>query len=54
VAIDDFGQDHWDQDDSVDYRQSGNDDDNNGDDDNGPSIEDIDINDDGGNNIFYQ
>ncbi len=55
MAADDFGQDHWDQDDSVDYRQTdngGNDDD----DDNNPTIEDLDIDDeidDGGKDIFY-
>jgi hypothetical protein len=52
VASDDFGQDHWDQNDSIDYRQTQNDDD---DDNNNPSIEDLDIDDsidDGGNQIF--
>ena len=48
--MDDFGQDHWDQDDSTDYRQSANNDYSaNGD--NGPSIEDFDDdNDFGGSN----
>ncbi len=46
VAGDDFGQDHWDQDDSVDYRQSGN----NDDDGDGPSIEDFDNDDDDSDN----
>ncbi len=53
MESDDFGQDHWDQDDSIDYRQTNNDDDG---DDNNPSIEDFDIDDDindGGNNIFH-
>jgi hypothetical protein len=40
VAGDDFGQDHWDQDDSTDYRQTDNSD-NDGDD-NNPTIEDLD------------
>lgn len=55
VATDDFGQDHWDQDDSVDYRQTDNggyDDDDN----NNRTIEDLDVDDDvdnGGTDIFY-
>ncbi len=54
MATDDFGQDHWDQDDSVDYRQAGNGG-NDDDDGNNPSIEDLDIDDnfdDGGKDIF--
>ena len=38
VATDDFGQDHWDNDDAVDYRQT---DDSNFDDDNNSIIKDI-------------
>ena len=40
MATDDFGQDHWDQDDSTDYRQADNSD--NDSDDNNPTIEDLD------------
>ena len=40
VDTDDFGQDHWDNDDSTDYRQTDNPD--IGDDDYNPTIEDID------------
>jgi C1A family cysteine protease len=43
VATDDFGQDHWDNDDSIDYRQTDNSDIDG--DDNNPTIEDIDDND---------
>ena len=41
VATDDFGQDHWDNDDSVDYNQNANPDDDD-DDDNNRTIEDLD------------
>jgi hypothetical protein len=53
VETDDFGQDHWDQNDSVDYRQTDNG--GNDDDDNYRTIEDLDIDDgisDGGKNTF--
>ena len=41
VAVDDFGEDHWDEDDSTDYRELGNND-SSGAGDDGPSIEDFD------------
>lgn len=53
METDDFGQDHWDQNDSVDYRQTDNG--GNDDDDNYRTIEDLDIDDgisDGGKNTF--
>ncbi|CAF2373576.1 unnamed protein product [Rotaria sp. Silwood2] len=45
VATNDFGQDHWDTDDFIDYQQNYNPDDDN-DDDNNRSIEDLDNDDD--------
>ncbi|CAF3348813.1 unnamed protein product [Rotaria sp. Silwood1] len=56
VAIDDFGQDHWDQDDSIDYQQNFNPD-NDNDDGNNRTIEDLDNDDDGdddnGDNAYF-